>query len=299
MEQEFFTGRCPKCGEELNIPAKLEAFSCMYCGARLTRENLAPRPQTDTEQAGAAYAAALEKLAGCIKNYPGYQKKILRNEFDAAFQIYTEGCEPVIRLLDQGVHGTAAQRTALLQAAADRLIEELASTWKNKGMQEDDKVIIAIFLVPLVRKLKLDCSEEFCTILQKTWADRYPKSPFYLGSYEDITGGFRKKLCFITTAVCEAAGKPDDCPELTAFRAFRDGWLMEQPDGRALVEEYYDVAPGIVARIDLCTDREQVYGRLRKEYLEPCYAMLLQNDLQGCKKRYTEMVRTLERTDLC
>ena len=299
MEQDFFTGRCPKCGEELNVPAKLEAFNCMYCGARLTREDLAPRPEADAEQAAAAYAAALEKLASCVKNYPGYQKKILRNEFEEAFQTYAAGCEPVFRQLDQGVQGTAAERTALLQAAADRLIDELAHGWENRRMQEDDKVIIAIFLVPLMRKLKLDCGEAFCEILQKTWVERYPKSPFYLGSYEDIAGGFRKKLCFITTAVCEAAGKPDDCAELTAFRAFRDGWLMEQPDGRTLVEEYYNIAPGIVACIDLCADREQVYDSLRKKYLEPCYAMLTGKDPAGCKKRYTEMVRTLERTYLC
>lgn len=72
-------------------------------------------------------------------------------------------------------------------------------------------MVIAIFLVPAIRKLALPTSEDFCDVLQKEWVRRYPKAPFYLGSYEEISTGFRKKilgLCFITTAVCEEEGKP-------------------------------------------------------------------------------------------
>lgn len=75
---------------------------------------------------------------------------------------------------------------------------------------DDEKIILAIFFVPMVRKLQLPVSEEFVTLLQKKWVERYPKSPFYLGDYDSISGGFRKKflgLCFITTAVCQELGK--------------------------------------------------------------------------------------------
>ena len=34
--------------------------------------------------------------------------------------------------------------------------------------------------------------------------------------------------CFVTTAVCDSFGKSDDCYELTAFRAFRDNWLVKE-----------------------------------------------------------------------
>ena len=40
MEQEFLTGKCPKCMQELRVPASLAEFSCMYCGARLTADEL-------------------------------------------------------------------------------------------------------------------------------------------------------------------------------------------------------------------------------------------------------------------
>ena len=141
-------------------------------------------------------------------------------------------------------------------------------------------------------------SEAFCKTLQAEWVRRYPKTPVYLGDYEAISTGFRKKLlglCFITTAVCQELGKPDDCAELTAFRAFRDGYLASQPDGEALIREYYNIAPGIVTCINTCSDRHATYARIREQYLAPCYEDLLAGRNASCKSRYVQMVRDLER----
>ncbi|MCY4098665.1 MAG: hypothetical protein OXF40_10465 [Rhodospirillales bacterium] len=55
--------------------------------------------------------------------------------------------------------------------------------------------------------------------------------------------------CFLTTAVTAMRGEPDDGPTLTTLRDFRDGWLAETEEGRALIAEYYALAPGIVQAI--------------------------------------------------
>ena len=55
--------------------------------------------------------------------------------------------------------------------------------------------------------------------------------------------------CFLTTAVVELRGEPDGGPTLTALRAFRDGYMTRSAERRALVEEYYAIAPMIVAAI--------------------------------------------------
>ena len=47
----------------------------------------------------------------------------------------------------------------------------------------------------------------------------------------------------------EQRGEPDDGPTLTTLRTFRDEYLLATPAGRALVREYYAVAPVIVARV--------------------------------------------------
>ena len=278
--EDMITGLCPQCGHTLHIPAELASFSCMYCGARLTKEQLAAEPpaaQEADEDRAAYYDRAVSRLGWCIKNFGGYQKKIMRDVFFEAFETYETGCAPVIQELARGV--APERQTQLLGRAAAAMLDEL----------EAEKIVLAIFFVPMVRKQQLPISEEFVTILQKQWVERYPKSPFYLGDYESISGGFRKKflgLCFITTAVCQELGKPDDCEELTAFRAFRDGYLRSQPDGEALIREYYNIAPGI---------RHASYARIREEYLAPCYQDLLAGRNESCKARYVRMVRDLER----
>ena len=56
--------------------------------------------------------------------------------------------------------------------------------------------------------------------------------------------------CFLTTAVVERRGvEADDGPTLTALRGFRDGYMMQTPKRRALVAEYYEIAPRIAAAI--------------------------------------------------
>ena len=55
--------------------------------------------------------------------------------------------------------------------------------------------------------------------------------------------------CFLTTAVVELRGEADGGPTLTALRAFRDGYMTRTAERRALVAEYYAIAPKIVAAI--------------------------------------------------
>ena len=107
-------------------------------------------------------------------------------------------------------------------------------------------------------------------------------------------GGLLGGGCFITTAVCESFGKPDDCAELTAFRDFRDNWLLEQPDGRQLVEEYYAVAPEIVRKINERGDSADIYLWIWNKYLKPCYELIKNGENLACKQKYVEMVRQLQ-----
>ena len=296
--EEMTTGLCPKCGHTLQIPAELERFSCMYCGERLTKRQLLTQPEEAScseEDCAVSFDHAVSRLGWCVQNFRGYQKKILRDAFFEAFETYETGCAPVIQELNSGVR--PERQTELLDRAAEAMLDELSAGWEKKNDMEDEKVVLAIFFVPMVRKLQLPVSEEFVSLLQKKWVGRYPKSPFYLGDYESISGGFRKKflgLCFITTAVCQELGKPDDCAELTAFRAFRDGYLAAQPDGEALIREYYNIAPGIVTCINTCSDRHASYERIREQYLTPCYEDLLAGRNADCKTRYVQMVRDLD-----
>lgn len=62
----------------------------------------------------------------------------------------------------------------------------------------------------------------------------------------DTTAASGDSSCFLTTAIVERRGERDDGPTLTKLRKFRDTYLVTMPHE---VEEYYNVAPKIVAAI--------------------------------------------------
>ena len=99
--------------------------------------------------------------------------------------------------------------------------------------------------------------------------------------------------CFITTAVCGNFGKPDDCYELTMFRNFRDNWLINQSDGKSLINEYYEVAPKIVAKINQLANPSEIYRSIWKNYLKPCLMFIESGNFLRCKSKYIDMVNNL------
>lgn len=231
-----------------------------------------------------------------MQNSAATRKRSCATLFFEAFETYETGCAPVIQELNSGVR--PERQTELLDRAAEAMLDELAASWTGKNDMEDEKVILAIFFVPMVRKLQLPVSEEFVTPPSEKVGRTVPEIPVLSGRLRVHFRRLPQKIprsVLLTTAVCQELGKPDDCAELTAFRAFRDGYLAAQPDGEALIREYYNIAPGIVTCINTCSDRHASYERIREQYLTPCYEDLLAGRNADCKTRYVQMVRDLER----
>lgn len=113
------------------------------------------------------------------------------------------------------------------------------------------------------------------------------------------TYGIKSKgFCYITTAICELEGKPDDCYELTTFRKFRDEYLLVQPEGNLLVDKYYETAPRIIKSIEQQfqgTQKEAIYTGVKEKYLIPCLSFIEAKEFEKCKETYIQMVEELER----
>lgn len=112
--------------------------------------------------------------------------------------------------------------------------------------------------------------------------------------YVDCADYKNASRCFITTAVCLTMGKSDNCEELTVMRAFRDEWLRKQPDGAALVEDYYQTAPVIVEKIDEQPDRKSIYSSIYGDYILPCVKNAKARNFDKSKQIYMNMVNTLK-----
>lgn len=98
-------------------------------------------------------------------------------------------------------------------------------------------------------------------------------------------------FCFITTAVCDYYGKPDDCMELTKLRAFRDNWLMKQENGPLDVSVYYDCAPALVDKMTKSPDYAETCETIMQEYIQPCIKLIDARRNSECRKKYFELVK--------
>lgn len=113
-------------------------------------------------------------------------------------------------------------------------------------------------------------------------------------TYETIKDGFKFHLCYITTAVCDSLGKGDNCYELNLLRDYRDKFLVNTVDGKELIDEYYDIAPTIVNRINKREDAHSIYQNIWDNYLSPCVVLIENNKMDECCKKYKDMVISLK-----
>ena len=160
----------------------------------------------------------------------------------------------------------------------------------------DHKMNMVSFFVPLMGEMPSENAKAVTGRMVEIWNTKMPEYKIGHSSYESIKGGFKKGIfCYITTAVCRSMNKPDDCYELNALRAYRDGYLSETEEGRRIVEEYYNIAPTIVKRIDREAGADDIYRGIWEEYLSPCIRLIEDDKKEECKELYVTMVRSLEK----
>ncbi len=300
---EFVESKCPKCNGELRLPKNFEKILCMYCGEELTPQTLGwdKGKYSFTEN----YEYTMEHISEIVMNYKGIMDSFKKNLYADAMKDYTEETRPIFEAMDRAYTASSINRDKILKECADTIIatvqkdidnnKDLTNKKKRNLQIENYKIILALYTIPMLGLQKTESAEAFSDVLVNYWIEQYPNMAFQKGTYEDINGGFRKsRFCYITTAVCETLNKPDDCYELTMFRQFRDNYMLQQPMGEALVQEYYEFAPSIVNHINQRSDRRQVYEEIWKKDLAVCLQNIEMGNPEACMKQYMNMVRKLQ-----
>lgn len=93
--------------------------------------------------------------------------------------------------------------------------------------------------------------------------------------------------CFITTAVCEYSGKPDDCEELQVLREFRDTWLeINHPED---IVKYYKKAPQLVALIKAMPQAVDIFHKMDRYYIQPAVEFIKSGAFETAYNIYTNL----------
>lgn len=154
-------------------------------------------------------------------------------------------------------------------------------------------IYMVMYVFPGIIAVKGRYSVNIAETIATMWNGTFKNTNLSCSDYDNINSGFRRKLCYITTAVCASLGKPDDCTELNLLRNFRDGYMMSTESGRRMVEEYYNSAPAMVSAIDTRCDADDIYKKLYDQYIDPCITMINSGQMENCMKHYKSMVERL------
>lgn len=299
---EYITKYCPKCNGELRIPENLKTCICMYCGEKIDLQEkeivITPENNQSIEE---DYQKALKEIPSLVEDYEVYMKQFTRKDYKDSFAGFTESGMNILKPVSsfyamkiESQEKTVEEVTKVIMEAIENMLSKKSKFSHGEAFMQF-RFFITCFMVPMIRHLELPLSEPLAESLVVTWNKKYPKDQLQIASYEQIEKGFhRKGLCFITTAVCETMNKQDDCYELTAFRNFRDTYMLQSEEGKKLVEEYYQIAPAIVTFLNMESDHKEKYMDLWKEYLNDCLKDIEENRLKSCEKRYVRMVRRLK-----
>lgn len=300
----FKEGTCPICHEKIQVPEDREQIICMFCGKEISVDEALGKENKERREIGQEEhqeyeSRALARLKELITTCDNPMNNFKRTRYESEFEEYYASNRELFEALDMlYIGGTAGEQT--LKQMADCLIEtarEQIEQIRFKGhktqKQLDYNFMVSVYLIPSIRKYPADFSEPFADCLVQSWNEAFGTT-IGKASFDDINKGFRRKLCYVTTAICENLGKGPDCYELKTLKDYRDQYMEKTPEGHALVDEYYDIAPTIVKRMERQPNRDQLYKELYEQYLVPCIHEIEAGKYEECCKRYEEMVLDLK-----
>lgn len=244
---------------------------------------------------------SLDSLKALYINAEDKMPYFKRNTYEQAFKKYIDECNSTYTEIDS-IIGDDTESMALN-------ISEIASDFVNIFKEEYDAIDkksakrtyvtnhnspLVIYLFPGILEYRAKWSTLLCDEIVKKWNESFKELTISYGSYENIKGGFKTSICYITTAVCKSLNKGDDCEELNILRNYRDTILCNEEDGESLIKDYYNIAPTIVKRIDKSDNASAIYSDLYNNYISKCIDYINAGNFALCKNTYIDMVLNLK-----
>ncbi len=295
---EYREGRCPKCNEVMQIPEGRDHVICMFCGQEFTVEE---SRQADTIVYEQAIAEFTESAASLFDNADKVIKGFNRDSYTDSFEQYlakhTELLKALRKSMDasSGPDQTAEEIAGIIVSRAEAALDDQNGKRAKENMRLTFNMYMVTFVFPAILSLENGKYRDLTDVISRKWSEHFKNSPIQAADFDSLNKGFRRKLCYITTAVCESVGRPENCYELNLIKDYRDRYLGSTPEGEELVNQYYDIAPTIVKRINKEDDRREKYLFLWENYIRPCVRLIEQKQNDECRQKYMEMVELLKK----
>lgn len=250
----------------------------------------------------------LNQIADLLEQAPARIAEFKKETYEASFRRYVEDNAHVWSTLaatwSEETQDRELDREQAADCLADRaceLLEAQKGRAKRNAAQMNINLYMVSYVLPAIIAYQRRCGggeeemHKLTDAIGRKWEERFGQR-IQAADYESIQGGFKQKLCFVTTAVCCGIHKPIDCREIALMKRYRDEYLFGQADGEALIQEYYDIAPTIVKRIAKEASPEEKYRYLWKHYISKCVALVEQQKNEQCRQLYVKMMAELKET---
>ncbi len=243
-----------------------------------------------------------EKLLRMYESAEEQMPFFKRNLYEQAFKKYSASINDILEEINSELEGKPEdfvlnycdEFASLFVKRFKGEYDLLTKKGKKHSYVTDHNTPLVIYVFPAI----LEYSAKWCKPLVEAivglWNKTFTEVTISYGSYNDIKGGFKSKLCYVTTAVCESRNQDDNCYELSLLRNYRDNILAKEEGGEEIIHQYYNVAPTIVKRINRLDNSKEVYDSLYRNYILNCIKCIENKDYDECKQTYIKMVSELK-----
>lgn len=305
--------KCPHCSEKMQAPVGRESILCMFCGEKidLTKEEAKQTEDRAGLTAEETYADpagyqenlqfVLSHVGSVFRDYTEKVRAFKRNSYPELFEGHKRENYAFYRALKlifdnaspEELEEIYRQIAEAFVRDQEQALEQVRKKNEKFSLQMDKNMFMVVYVLPSIKEIRDSKADRLADVICEVWRESFKDGNISAAGYDSINGGFKRKLCYVTTAVCRNLNKGEDCEELRLIKDFRDSYLSSTKEGQTLIEEYYDIAPTLVKRIEKDVCAKEKYLWLWNTYLAPCVAYIKAGEEENCKETYCGMIEEL------
>jgi len=144
----------------------------------------------------------------------------------------------LINATDSSIDGVYHQIARALIMSHQRELDHLKRKSDKSAVQMDKNMFMVVFVLPAIKEIRNGKADSLADEICKEWGKAFKDSNIMASDYDSISEGFKRKLCYVTTAVCQNLNLGEDCESLRLIKEFRDEYLASTEEGQVVLDPF-------------------------------------------------------------